>query len=222
MRKVQLFLICVTVILGFVCITAYASDSMPDLSEMTESELRRYANQNNICVVFYQQSKRETAYTQCDATQEYFYFAYTKYNCVDVYGAEGEFLYSFLLPDSQNGGISVRCHNDVVYICDKRHGVHVFKGLDEIACLPRELAEQKGYDSHWFHKHEPCIVVNGEWITQYDSNGTVIRQVPTPFYVKQTIPLSVEHTKILFVLGAAAILLLLLKYYFTFRKEGSK
>ena len=190
------FIIVLTsLVFGAVSVSANSSKMM----DKSEEELCQYANENNTWVVSYQQGKRPTSFFQYDATSEYLYFSYSIPSCVDVYDLHGTFLYSFIFPDSPNGGVCVRCEEDQVYISTKNHVLYIFNGIDEVACMDYEEATANGYDFFWFYENNPIITVNNDRIRWHGNNGVVVKEINTPKVIKQTIPANGIESIIKFV-----------------------
>lgn len=179
-----------------------------DLADKSEKELRKYANENNTWVVCYQQGKRTSSFFQYDATTECIYFSYSKHSCVDVYDMNGSFLYSFIFPDKQNGGICVRCEGNQVYISTKDNDLYIFEGIEEIDRMDYDKATEKGFDFYWFYDNNSHITVDNTWIRWHDNSGEVVKEAKTPTVIKQTIPSNSIKTN--FILFVAAFIVFLI------------
>lgn len=188
MRNLYYFFIFAIVLIFIMCSTMCVSANAASMEGKTEKEMRAYANENNTWVVCYQQGARTSNFYQYDATNEYIYFSYSKHSCVDVYDKTGTFLYTFLFPERQNGGVSVRCENDKVYISTKDNILYIFSGVEEVEHMDYDTAAEKGYDFFWFYNNEPHITVEQKWIYWHDDGGNVVNQIATPSVVSETIP----------------------------------
>lgn len=218
MKKMSLFLSFTIVLICFWFGTVHVSANSSELKDKSEEELRQFAKENNTWVVCYRQGKRTTRFFQYDATSEYMYFSYSKECCVDVYDLHGNFLYSFLFPDRQNGGVCVRCEEDQVYISTKDNIIYVFKGIEEVDRMDYDEAAANGYDFFWFYNNNPKITVNDDWIRWHDNSGEVVKEINTPNVIRQTIPddgiKSITKLFILaFIVVLVAIVRVLIKKY---------
>lgn len=188
MKNISLFLSSIIVIIFLLLGTVPVIANSSGLNDKSEEELRQFANENNIWVVCYRQGKRTTRFFQCDATSEYMYFSYSKESCVDVYDLYGKYLYSFIFPDRQDGGVCVRCEENQVYISTKDNVLYVFKGIEEVDRMDYDEAVVNGYDFFWFYNNNPKITVNDDLIRWHSNSGEVVKEISTPDVIKQTIP----------------------------------
>ena len=187
----------------------------------TEEELRKLVNENNTWAVCYHQGKRTTSFFQYDATSEYMYFSYSKESCVDVYDLHGIFLYSFIFPDRQNGGVCVRCEEDQVYISTKDNILYIFKGIEEVDCMDYDEATANGYDFFWFYNNNPGITLTNDFIRLHDDRGEVVKEIDTPTVVNQSMPKD-NATFVLFLFSAVFIIILVSKRMVINSKHTSK
>ena len=187
MRKCILLFFSI-MLMGIMCCPQRVPGNASERNELSEKEAQAYANENNTWVICYEQGTRTSDFYQYDATKDYLYFSYSKHGCVDVYDTEGIFLYSIIFPGRQNGGISVRCENNQVYICTKDNILYIFSGAREIEHMDYDTAVEKGYDFFWFYDNEPHIKVDGRWTCWLDETGDVIKHISTPPVIKNTIP----------------------------------
>ncbi len=199
--------------------TVYSSANSTNPTDLSESELRTYTNENNTWLICCQQGSRSSKYTSCDATDKYYYFSYNAHDCVDVYDTNGLFLYSILLPQNQNGAIGIRCVDDQVFIRTKNKVLYIFEGTEEITRMDYDMACEMGYDYRWFFTYEPQIKVDTQWISRLDSNGNVIEQITTPAIVRQTIPLSLSGWQILIKPSIIVLIILAFAYLIAFRNK---
>lgn len=219
MKKLWIWFSLTMLVAYLACCSVHISADSSDTKRKTEKELRAYVNENNTWAICYQQGVRTSDYIQCDATSEYLYFTYMEHNCVDVYDMNGEFLYSFLFPDRQNGVIYIRCEDDHVYISTKSKILYIFKGTEELDHMDHDEASEKGYNFNWFYKHKPYITVDNQWISCSDTDGVVFKQIPTPYMVKRTIPTSIYGWEIIVKPCIAVLLFLALAYCIAFCKK---
>lgn len=188
MKNISLFIFFTIVIICLLLGTVPATANSSEFNDKSEEELRQVAKENNMWVVCYRQGKRTTRFFQYDATSEYMYFSYSKESCVDVYDLHGKFLYSFIFPDRQNGGVCVRCEEDQVYISTKDNILYIFKGIEEVDRMDYDEAVTNGYDFFWFYNNDPKITVNDDLIRWHDNSGDVVKEINTPNVIKQTLP----------------------------------
>jgi len=121
------------------------------------------------------------AFDQCDATAENLYFSYIVGGkiFVDVYDNDGQFLYLISVVDNfQNGGNSMRCHDERLYIRMKNGSVYVFQGQELVRTLSSQEAEELGFTYHWFEKRNVNLAMDDMYIYRVDGEGTPISQTP--------------------------------------------
>ncbi len=143
--------------------------------------------------VTYRQGERKHDYYRCDTTSDRLYFAYWDDSCVDVYDHAGIFLYSFQFPDRQNGGITIRCEEDLVYVNDKDDVTYVFRYETLLRTMEWEEASAEGKNSSWFYNSEPNVTVDQANIKWLDENGNVVKQIKTPAVISETVPPTEEQ-----------------------------
>lgn len=176
---------------------------------LSEKEARAYANEHNTWVLCYQQGSRTSNFNQYDATDDRLYFSYSKHDCVDVYNMQGVFLYSIIFPERQNGSVSVRCEDDWVYISTKDNILYIFSGAEEVEHMDYDAAADKGYDFFWFYENEPHITVDGKGISWFGEAGDVVREIPTPSVIRETIPLPDDAATAIPIICAALFFVVL-------------
>lgn len=121
------------------------------------------------------------AFDQCDATAENLYFSYIVSGkiFVDVYNNDGQFLYLVSVVDNrQNGGNSMRCHDERLYIRMKNGSVYVFQGQELVRTLSRQEAEELGFTYYWFEKRNVTLSMDDMYIYRVDGEGKPISQTP--------------------------------------------
>lgn len=204
-KRCVLLLPAIILMMFLYCILAVSANASEG-NVPSEKETRAYANEHNTWVLCYQQGCRTGSFYQYDATDDCLYFSYSKYACVDVYDTQGVFLYSIIFPERQNGSVSVRCEDNRVYISTKDNILYVFAGTEEVEHIDYDTAAKKGYDFFWFYHNEPHITVDGSWISWLDETGNVIKQIPTPAAIKNTIPSPSGTMAAIPIMGASIVL----------------
>lgn len=213
MKKICIWLSAAIVLTSITFSTMRLSVKASDMKDQSEKELRVYANENNTWVLCYQQGKRTGDFFQFDATAECLYFSYFEHSCVDVYDINGIFLYSFIFPDRQNGGVCVRCEDNNTYISTKDNILYIFNGIEEIDCMDYDEAAKKGFDFFWFYNNEPHITVDNNYICWLNANGEIENKIDTPTVIRETIPdTGVTGLFKLFYNALAILLIPLIKY----------
>jgi hypothetical protein len=189
----------------------HVSANVSERKGLSEKEAHAYANEKNTWVICYQQGIRTSNFYQYDATDSCLYFSYFKPGCVDVYDTQGVFLYSIIFPERQNGGVLIRCENNLTYIRTKDNILYVFSGTEEVQHMYYDTAKEKGYDSFWFRDNTPHVTVDSKWICWLDETGSVNKQIPTPSVIRETVPLP-SGAEI--ALPIIAVLVILLSFFF--------
>lgn len=201
-----ILLFSIIILVGVFCSYLVVPVNASEGNMLSEKEARAYANENNTWVICYQQGTRTSDFYRYAATDDYLYFSYSKHNCVDVYDTEGTFLYSILFPERQNGCISVRSEDNRAYICDKDNILYIFSGTEEAGRMDYDTAVEKGYDFLWSDDNEPQITVDGRRISWLDETGNVMKQIPTPAAIKNTLPPPSGAVAAIPIMGASIIL----------------
>ena len=87
---------------------------------------------------------RNEAFWKCDATLDTVYFCYFDGCYIDAYNVKGEYQYTITLNDSQNGGTSIYCTDDLLYAKSKSNDVFVFDGTNMLEKITYDEAMELG------------------------------------------------------------------------------
>ena len=146
-------------------------------SEMV-SEERQLANAENAIVSHNSEGKGN--YSFFDATDSYVYFSYSEQSAqVDAYNYLGEYQFTILLSYRENGSVTIRCHENRLYISSKYKNVFVFSDEQLLESYSEEEAKNKGYTSSWFQKRSIPIQMKFTRIHRQRETGTDAICIPS-------------------------------------------
>lgn len=104
-----------------------------------------------------------------DATGEYVFFSYSERTAVvDAYDLDGNFAFRIHLENKDNGGIRIRCQDELLYVDSKYNNVFVFDGDTLIRQMTNQEAREHGYAGSFFT--EPSKTVAQRWLRFYRLN----------------------------------------------------
>lgn len=148
-----------------------------------ERQLQRKAREENICIINDLQGIRDRQYSYHAIGNEYVFFSYSVGSFVDAYDHNGIYQFTIIVPDSQNGTVSIRCDGDLLYISSKQDLIYIFDGTEQVDCLTDEESELAGYDWRWFND-QPGLEKDKNYIYLKDENGNIVLQATIPNAVK--------------------------------------
>lgn len=125
-------------------------------------------------VVFRNELNRSAQITQVDVTEEYIYFAYSADDVVAVYDWNGNYQYSFSFFGDTNGGLSIRCHDGLLYVQDRLHNEYLFQGE---ALVTKYDATESTYSYGWHHETR-YVSIRYDNHKVYDLEGNYIMDLP--------------------------------------------
>lgn len=123
-----------------------------------------------------------------DATDSLVYFAYSEQTaCVDAYNYAGEYQFSIHFYNREKGSISIRCDNNILYVCSKYGNVFVFDGNQLIRKMTSQEGEDAGFTDSWFRTRSVQIQRKFSKIYRYDSSGNTISVISVPSKILENI-----------------------------------
>lgn len=125
-------------------------------------------------VVFHNELNRSAQITQVDVTEEYIYFAYSTDDVVAVYDWDGNYQYSFAFAGDTNGGMSIRCEDELLYVQDRVHNEYIFQG----ETLVKEYDAVESTYSYGWHQETRDISIRYDNYKVYDLEGNYIMDLP--------------------------------------------
>lgn len=158
-------------------------DYMDDGVISEETLLQKRAREENVCFVSDQQGIRDGQYSYHAISNAYVFFSYGEGSLVDAYDHNGIYQYTIIVPDSQNGSVSIRCDGDLLYVSSKQDLTYIFNGKEQIDCLTYEESELAGYDWRWFD-NQPGLEKDKDYIYLKDENGNILLQAKIPGIVR--------------------------------------
>lgn len=139
---------------------------------------------------------RHGYFVDCDATDDYIYFAYYYGNefHVDTYDNDGNFLYLISIVDHAEigkGKGSIRCDGNQLYV-DPRLSryYYVFEGTSMIRMVNSSTFIVDEGHRGWFKTKNKNLSIDDSYIYRLDEEGNVLSKIPKPEQVKQKPSLS--------------------------------
>ena len=158
-------------------------DYMDDGVISEETLLGKKARKENCCFVSDQQGIRDRQYSYHAINNTYVFFSYSKGSLVDAYDHKGIYQFTIILPDSQNGVVSIRCDGNLLYVSSKQDVVYVFEGKEQVDYFTDDEAELVGYDWRWFD-NQPGLEKDKDYIYLRDENGNIVLKAKIPGIVR--------------------------------------
>ena len=158
----------------------------------------------------FKQGERNSNFSECDATDDYIFFAYDEGNLVDAYDYDGNFQFTLFFEDYSNGGFRIECHNNQLYVKTKKHAVFVFDGSSLVQEMYYSSAADLGFNATWF-LNRGNIQVSKTTVYRVNDHGEKTAIAITPQVIADNLPLiliSVEATRVINIVGAIATVLL--------------
>jgi len=122
--------------------------------------------------VSYRQGDRSNMFSDCDATYDLIFFAYTDHSSfVDAYDHNGNFQFALFFEDKQNGVLDIRCTEDLLYVSTKSQSVFVFDRDKEVLKMTYDEARQNGFTDAWFSEVNPNFRLDKEQAYIVDGQG---------------------------------------------------
>ena len=123
--------------------------------------------------VFYEEIGIPEDINDIDATEDAIYLSYGTLGVVAVYNWKGEYQYSIAVYATGNGGLKIRCMNNLLYVHDYARYELVFDGSK----LTRVLApNDKEHVMGWFAESTSSVYIKNDKI--FSNNGEYIMDVP--------------------------------------------
>lgn len=160
--------------------------------------------------VGFKQGERTIIFSECDATDDYVFFAYDEGNLVDAYDYAGNFQFTLFFEDYIKGGIEIGSYDNQLYVCTKKNTVFVFDGPVLIQEMAYSTVIDLGLSSVWFpDDHNVQVGRNNVYRVSGDGQKTALGK--TPQVIAENLPLiliSAEATRVINIVGAIATVLL--------------
>lgn len=119
--------------------------------------------------------------SEYDATDSLVFFAYSeRLACVDAYTYEGDYQFTISLNYRDRGSISIRCHNNLLFIHSRYGNVFIYDGEKLIEQISSEDAKDRGFTISWFQKRSIPIKIVFLKIYRYSDAGNIISTISLP------------------------------------------
>jgi len=131
--------------------------------------------------VIMENNERTGDYSYYDVTDTLAFFSYSDHAAqVDAYNHEGDYQFSIVLANKEKGAVTIRCHNNLLYITSKYNNIFVFDGrklVQKYSALEKEKFEYNG--SWWYDRSYPTRIFLNR-IYRYDAEGNIINIIRMP------------------------------------------
>lgn len=125
---------------------------------------------------------RDAAFWKCDGTDTLVYFCYSQRCVIDAYDYDGNYQFTITLRDSQNGGTSIHCTEDLLYARSKDGTVYVFNGTEMTQTMTAAEATALGCS---FSNLKSRIYVSSDTVFRQDEAGSKAALFPVPAEVAE-------------------------------------
>ena len=119
-----------------------------------------------------------------DATGEYVFFSYSDRTAVvDAYDLDGNFAFRIHLENKDNGGIRIRCQDELLYVDSKYHNVFVFDGDTLIRQMTYQEAMEEGYKGSFFSERSKTVTQRWGRFYRLNEDGSLGSAIKLPVVV---------------------------------------
>lgn len=116
-----------------------------------------------------------------DATDSLVFFAYSEQHaCVDAYTHDGVYQFTISLTYRDRGSVSIRCHDNLLYVQSKYGNVFIFDGDQLIDKITSENAKERGFTLSWFQERSIPIKIILNKIFRYSESGDIVSTISLP------------------------------------------
>ena len=116
----------------------------------------------------------EMVILEIETTDDYIFYAYSTYDVVAAYDWNGIYQFSLAFSREHNGGMDIRCEDELLYVYDTDSNEFVFSGSELIRMNDSSTAE---HSYGWFleERDMPLVVQNR---AVHDAEGHYIMPLP--------------------------------------------
>ena len=172
------------IICGIFCVFVLVNMILGILSSSNSAEnIENTADQDLRAVEIYPKSgkERRSGASDYDATSDYVFISYSsRQSVIDVFDWQGGYVFSFRLPDQQNGGLSIQCQDNLLYVHLKNGNVLVFDGDCPVSAYSAQEAKEQELDYFWFESPSKTMTLKGLTFYGLDQNGERQNKIPIP------------------------------------------
>ena len=119
-----------------------------------------------------------------DATGEYVFFSYSDRTAVvDAYDLDGNFAFRIHLENKDNGGIRIRCQDELLYVDSKYHNVFVFDGDTLIRQMTYQEAREEGFKGSFFSERSKTVTQRWGRFYRLNEDGSLGSAIKLPVVV---------------------------------------
>lgn len=125
-------------------------------------------------VTFSAEMSNSARIVNVDASEEYIYFAYSGNGVVAVYDWNGAYQYSLAFFSDTNGGLGMRCEDNLLYVSDYANYELVLSDNTVIEVL---APSQERHAMWWFNEEKEIpVVIRDQKV--YDKSGNFLMDLP--------------------------------------------
>lgn len=152
-------------------------------------------------------------YYQVDGTEDMFFVCYFN-GAIDAYNNDGEYLFTYeIYSSSQNGGASIKCTDDLIYIQYKDSDVFAFRGTELVSKMTLSEFRAFGY----YMEPSGSVFIAKDGVYRRDADGTPQFQCPLPEAIGKMLPvivLTAATEKVIICVLAAVVFGVFLYFMF--------
>ena len=142
-------------------------------------------NPDERCVVTYTEGTDSAgAISEYDATGDYIFFSYSERTAVvDAYDFDGNFAFRLHFENKENGALSIRCQDDLLYVSSKYHNVFVFDGDTLIRQMTYQEAREEGFKGSFFSERSKTVTQRWGRFYRLNEDGSLGSAIKLPVVV---------------------------------------
>ena len=134
------------------------------------------------------------AISEYDATGDYIFFSYSERTAVvDAYDFDGNFAFRLHFENKENGALSIRCQDDLLYVSSKYDNVFVFDGDTLIRQMTYQEAREEGFKGSFFSERSKKVTQRWGRFYRLNEDGSLGSAIKLPHavsvdYYKYVVP----------------------------------
>ena len=151
--------------------------------------------------------EKRSKYHQVDGTADMFFICYFN-GYVDAYTNDGEYQFTYVIhSSSQNGGASIMCTPDLIYIHYKDSDILAFRGTELVERMSYSEFREMGY----YMKPSGAVYIAKDGVYRRDEGGAAHYQCALPEEIEKVFPLisfsaNVEKTIMIVLIAVLFVL----------------
>ena len=102
---------------------------------------------------------------------------------MDAYDFDGNFAFRLRFENKENGALSIRCQDDLLYVSSKYHNVFVFDGDTLIRQMTYQEAREKGFKGSFFSERSKTVTQRWGRFYRLNEDGSLGSAIKLPVVV---------------------------------------